>query len=118
MATKTLSARFKFRRDTTANWNAAIGFVPLEGEVIVYTDYKTVEKDGQTVSVPGIKIGSGNGYVQDLAFVGEAEAAEIMAHINDSVRHISPAERLRWNNKLSIDDAEEVEDETLLIYRN
>lgn len=118
MATKTLSARFKFRRDTTANWNAAIGFIPLEGEVIVYTDYKTMEKDGQTITVPGIKIGSGNGYVQDLAFVGEAEAAEIMAHISDSTRHISPAERVRWNNKLNVDDEEEVEGETLLINRN
>jgi hypothetical protein len=82
MAEKTISARFKVRRDTTANWNAAIGFIPLEGEVIVYTDYKTITEGNVTKYVPGIKIGSGNAYVQDLAFVGDADMQQILAALN------------------------------------
>ena len=82
MAEKTISARFKVRRDTTANWNAAIGFIPLEGEVIVYTDYKTITEGNVTKYVPGIKIGSGNAYVQDLAFVGEADMRQILTALN------------------------------------
>lgn len=116
--TKTVSARIQVRRDTTANWNAATGFIPLSGEVIVYTDYKTITKDGQTVNVPGIKIGSGNGYVQDLAFLGEAEAEQLLSHINNTTVHITAAERLAWNNKLNIDDNEEVVNETLVMNRN
>jgi len=34
----TINTRIKLKRDTTANWNAARGFIPLEGEVIIYLD--------------------------------------------------------------------------------
>lgn len=108
----------RVRRDTTENWNSAIGFVPAAGEIIIYTDYKKVDRDGVLVDEPGIKIGSGNGYVQDLAFVGEATANELMKHINDATRHISQQERIRWNNKLNVDDEEEVIGETLVFNRN
>ena len=57
-------ARIKLKRDTTAHWNAAQGFIPLAGEVIIYTDYETktytVEEYGETVTktvdIPNIKI--------------------------------------------------------------
>jgi len=118
MTTKTLNAKILVRRDTTANWNAAIGFIPESGEVIVYTDYKTITENNVTKNVPGIKIGSGNGYVQDLAFIGEAEAKELLDHINDNTRHLSQQERLLWNNKLNVNDAQEVDNETLIFNRN
>ena len=38
----TVNGRIKFKRDTTANWNAARGMIPLEGEIIVYNDYKQI----------------------------------------------------------------------------
>ena len=43
------TARIKFKRDTTENWNNARGMIPLEGEVIVYNDYATKTKviDGE-----------------------------------------------------------------------
>ena len=50
---------------TTAEWNATSGFVPEAGEIIIYTDYQTVTEGGETRYIPGVKIGSGNGYVQD-----------------------------------------------------
>ena len=35
-----LNARIQIKHDTTANWDAAIGFIPLPGEIIVYDDYQ------------------------------------------------------------------------------
>ena len=35
----TIKARILAKRDTTANWNNASGFIPMLGEIIIYTDY-------------------------------------------------------------------------------
>ena len=69
----TINTRIQLKRDTTANWNAARGFVPMAGEVIIYTDYSSYQKEVngriKTILIPGIKIGDGGAYVQDLPFV-------------------------------------------------
>lgn len=127
----TIKARILAKRDTTANWNNAAGFIPMLGEIIIYTDYQTktytVEEYGEqvtkTVNIPGIKIGTGNAYVQDLAFVDEDLRDTLMAHINNTELHTTLAEKLFWNNKINIDDSydiqhEELEDETLILNRN
>lgn len=85
--------------------------------IIIYDDYSTIEKEGETVNVPGIKVGTGNSYVQDLAFVGEDVKEMLLAHIADEERHIKEQERLKWNGKLAIDDTHECEGETLIIIR-
>lgn len=106
------------RHDTTENWNRARGFIPQPGELIVYDDYKQIDVGGKKVNVPGIKVGSGNAYVQDLAFTTDAEASELLGHINDKKVHISEAERLFWNNKLNVNDRAEVVEEALVFNRN
>lgn len=103
---------------TTAYWNSQLGFIPEVGQIIVYTDYQQIEKDGQTVDVPGIKIGTGNGYVQDIVFVGQADSDALLDHIRNSDIHITQAERERWNNKLNVTDVQEVVGETLIFNRN
>ncbi len=103
---------------TTAEWNATSGFVPEAGEIIIYTDYQTVTEGGETRYIPGVKIGSGNGYVQDLAFVGERDSEILLAHIHDAVLHTSVAEKAFWDNKLNVTDAREVVGETLIFNRN
>ncbi len=126
-----LQTRIKQKRDTTANWDAAIGFIPLPGEIIVYTDYETktyeVEEYGETVTktvnIPNIKIGTGNAYVQDLAFVDQRTREILLEHIRNQDVHTTLAEKLFWNNKINVDDAEEqitgeLEDETLILNRN
>ena len=126
-----VNGRIQLKRDTTANWNNAQGFIPLAGEVIVYEDYETktytVEEYGETVTktvnIPNIKIGTGNAYVQDLAFVDENTRQLILDHINNQDVHTTLAEKLFWNNKVNIDDAyaqihEELENETLIFNRN
>lgn len=127
----TIYPRIQLKRDTTENWNNAIGFIPLPGEVIIYEDYDTktyeVEEYGETVTktvnIPNIKIGTGNAYVQDLAFVDGKTRDALMTHINDYDIHTTLAEKLFWNNKINVDDAEEqisgeLEDETLVLNRN
>lgn len=98
---------------TKEYWDSRLGYIPAEGTIIVYDNYKTIIKDGETVLVPAIKVGTGNGYVQDLAFVGEAEARDIEMHIADTAMHVTDEEREYWNNKISVDDYHEVVEETL-----
>ena len=115
---KRVYTRILVRRDTTANWDAATGFVPMSGELIVYTDHKSKTVDGVTVHIPGVKVGSGNAYVQDLAFVGEDVAESLLSHINDSGVHVTEAEKASWRGKLNVDDNNEVENNTLILNRD
>lgn len=127
----TVNTRIKIKHDTTENWNNAVGFIPLPGEIIVYDDYEiktyTVEEYGEVITktalIPNIKIGTGNAYVQDLAFVDEKTKDILMEHINNQNIHVTLQEKLFWNNKVNIDDAyaqihQELEDETLIFNRN
>lgn len=122
----TMSAEDKRKLDSmgihynsTHYWNCAIGYIPKAGEIIIYSDYKVISVEGQTKYVPGIKIGTGNAYVQDLAFIlGNEDAELLLEHIADNVRHITDEERAYWNNKLNVDDIQEVEEETLIFNRN
>ena len=125
------NARIMLKHDTTEHWNNAIGFIPMAGEVIIYDDYQTktwqVEEYGEIVTktknIPGIKIGTGNAYVQDLGFVDEELRDTIMEHISNTDIHTTLSEKLFWNNKVNVDDAyekihDELQDETLIINRN
>lgn len=100
--------------DTTAGWNSSVGFIPKAGEIIVYSDYTTV--DG--AAVPAIKIGDGGAYVQDLPFVGDDIRESLLNHINDQGVHLQPGERDFWNDKINIDDNYEVVSDSLVFNRN
>lgn len=58
-----IKGRVQSKSDTTANWNNTPNFIPLKGEIIIYTDYYHGDR-------PGIKIGDGVTRVQDLKFIG------------------------------------------------
>lgn len=121
-----INTRIKMKRDTTANWNNAVGFIPLDGEIIIYTDYKTITEviDNQNVTknVPGIKIGDGNAYVQDLPFMDNDLRDALMAHIANTNVHVTLNDKAFWNNKLNYDNTLEVNNElvneTLVLNRN
>jgi len=105
---------------TTYYWNRKAGYIPKSGAIIVYTDYKTKVVDGQTIYIPGIKIGSGNGYVQDLAFIDEGVSNALLEHMADTTAHVTATEKAFWNNKINVDDNEEIDEdtETLIFNRN
>lgn len=126
-----INSRIMLKRDTTSNWNNAIGFIPFAGEVIIYDDYQTEEyevvENGVTVTktkkIPGVKIGSGNAYVQDLAFVDEDTRDRLMEHINNLEIHVTLGDKAFWNNKINVDDSyemihDELVEETLVLNRN
>lgn len=104
MATTTISARICVRRDTTANWNAHPTFVPLKGEVIVYTDHGTIrDENNNLVYVPAMKVGDGNAYLVDLPFLNEDQVQAVIdrltAHEANTVVHTNADEKSSWNHK-------------------
>lgn len=103
---------------TTAYWNGRVGYVPPADSIIIYTDYYSEVVDGATINYPNIKIGSGNGYVQDLAFIGQHEAELLLSHINNSTIHVTSSDKTNWNRKLNVNDSQEVVNETLIFNRN
>lgn len=118
----TVNTRIQCKRDTCANWATALGMIPLQGEIIIYTDYKTMEKeiDGEirTVNIPGVKIGDGTTYVQDLPFIDEDLRDKVMMHIDNPNIHVTLQEKIFWNNKLNVDDNAELVDGALIFNRN
>ena len=100
-----LHTRIKLKRDTTSNWRSVEStFIPLDGELIVYTDYRTetyLDSEGQSHSrnIPAFKVGTGNAYLGDLQFAV-----------------VTPEEIAFWNNKLNVD--ENVTNEKLVFTRN
>lgn len=57
MANKTFQGRIVQKHDTKANWDKAINFIPLKGEIIIYDDLNK------------IKIGDGSTKINDLKFI-------------------------------------------------
>ena len=95
---------------TTAEWAALTSYIPKKGEICVWSDYRVV--DG--VKCAGIKVGDGLAYAVDLPFVGGEYADLLTEHIEDTVVHITAAERLFWNNKVSA----EYGNETLILSKD
>lgn len=108
--------------DTTEHWNSKLSYIPKAGEIIVYADKGTIEVDGETIAVPGIKIGDGKAYLIDLPFVGDDITGTIIEqleqHITNEDVHVTPALKQKWNDKITVDKQQEVVDETLILTRN
>lgn len=105
---------------TTAEWQARYNFVAPRGTIMIYTNHGTVEINGATIAVPGIKVGDGSTPSIDLPFVGDAVKQELLIiinnHINDNIRHITAEERTFWNNKINCEDT--VNSNNLILNRN
>ena len=102
---------------TTEEWNRMPSYRPVEGMLIVYTDYnREVDPEtGETYNIPAFKIGNGNTYLADLVFVGDDIRKLLQRHIENTEVHIQPGERNFWNNKLNY---VEPEDDLLEFTRN
>ena len=105
--------------NTTDGWNNLRQYIPKAGEICVYTDYAVIQDDfGNDISVPGIKVGDGNAYLIDMPFVGAETRYYLLRrlqdHENNTIVHITQAEREFWNNKLNYD----VSNEELILTRN
>ena len=64
MANKEIKTRIQNKNDTSENWAKAVNFIPLKGEIIIYTD--TLR----------FKIGDGTTLLSQLEFVDKEFTAE------------------------------------------
>lgn len=87
--------------DTTENWSKRITYIPALGTIVIYTDRNVI--DG--INYPGVKIADGTTYAVDLPFAGDDIAYQICGMLNDHIEnsavHVTPEEKLFWNNKLN-----------------
>lgn len=54
---------------TTSQWGSSPLVATTRGALYIYSDYRTAIIDGNAVNVPGIKVGDGTTYVNDLPFI-------------------------------------------------
>lgn len=69
----TIQSRILLKADFTANWETiSTSFIPQKGEACVYLDKDSITNEtGETISVPGIKIGDGTRSLDELEFITE-----------------------------------------------
>ncbi len=85
---------------TTDQWNSQPDLIGKKGHIYVYSDFGKTEIDGETVSVPNIKIGDGNAFLIDNPFITASVDDIINTHISDTDIHITADERDFWNEKV------------------
>lgn len=73
MSDKILNTRIKQKTDTKANWDKAVNFVPLKGEIIVYSDLNK------------IKVGDGAKKVGELPFLADNDTK-----VTSAANHYTP----------------------------
>lgn len=76
MADRKIKTRIQLKHDTPANWNQAVNFIPLIGEVIVY------EADANN-STSRIKIGDGKTVVSSLPFFSPQTVTSVNGETGD-----------------------------------
>ena len=76
---KQINARIQHKIDTYENWNKAENFIPLEGELIIYTTNES------GIAETKIKIGDGKTLVKDLDFAaGDSASGEAGTNVIQS----------------------------------
>lgn len=73
MSTKQFNARIQHKIDTYDNWEKAVNFRPLDGEIIIFTPDPENPEDTRPVR---LKIGSENKLLSELNFVAGGMSAE------------------------------------------
>lgn len=110
--------RLIYYSKTKEQWNMNPALISEKDVLYIYTNYKTIEKDGEEIVVPGLKVGDGKGYLIDLPFInsvgGEDLEQLLMDHINNHSIHVTQEEKMFWNNKLNLS----LHEENLVFNRN
>lgn len=81
MAEKNLTTRIKHKTDTSANWAKAVNFIPLKGEIIIYSDLRK------------IKVGDGTTKVNSLPFLADSDTHQAVVDKNPT---------LSWGTKSTV----------------
>lgn len=104
---------------TTAEWDSQPSFMSVSGGIYIYSDKDTITIAGETINIPGIKIGHDGYPLIDLGFVTTKLEQELEEHILNGSIHVSDADREYWDNKISCVDETDIlwENEILQLYR-
>ena len=84
-----LNDKMTYYSRTKSDWDSDRTLISEKDVLYIYSDYKVIQKDGQKIYLPGLKIGDGLAYVVDLPFVDTI----YMKHITDTDIHITAEER-------------------------
>lgn len=101
-----------------SEWDADRDIIAEKDALYIYSDYKTIQKDGKQLLIPGLKIGDGVSYLIDIPFVNNLNSEFedlLLDHINNKVIHVSAYDREFWDNKLNLDL--DLQDENLILNR-
>lgn len=96
-----VQGRFTQKIDTTENWNKAVNFIPMPGEIIIYKDSDTVkEKIGDGITTVGnLKFNTDN----TLAYSGVAADSKA---VGDALADIYAQMIIDYNNLLAFNTTE------------
>ena len=109
--------------NSTEGWDSQRDLIGKKGAMYIYSDHNQLVKDGQTINVPGIKIGDGLAYLIDAPFIDNALSqnvvdmitSETIDQLEQANRLVSVADRIRWNNKVSAVMDSGLESENLIL---
>ena len=90
MSEKTLNARIINKHDIEANWIKATGFVPKQGEIIIYDVDSTHTHER-------FKIGDGTTVVSSLPFADDALRASLETQISEAISKIPAQVQSDWD---------------------
>lgn len=93
MSDKILQTRIKQKIDTKANWDKAVNFVPLKGEIIVYSDLNK------------IKVGDGAKKVSELPFLADSDTHQPIKTLNTnntSAQTVSSSEAIAGSGTINL----------------
>ena len=93
MSDKILNTRIKQKIDTKANWDKAVNFVPLKGEIIVYSDLNK------------IKVGDGAKKVSELPFLADSDTHQSIKALNTnntSAQTVSSSEAIAGSGTINL----------------
>lgn len=93
MSDKILQTRIKQKIDTKANWDKAVNFVPLKGEIIVYSDLNR------------IKVGDGAKKVRELPFLADSDTHQSIKALNTnntSAQTVSSSEAIAGSGTINL----------------
>ena len=95
------NARYQQKIDTEANWNKAVNFIPMKGEIIIYKDSDIVkEKIGDGVTTVGnLKFNTDD----TLAYSGVAADSKA---VGDALADIYAQMIIDYNNLLAFNTTE------------
>lgn len=81
-----MKERIQIKHDLEENWEKAINFVPLAGELIIYDG---IIEDGKYIKTPKFKLGDGKTKINDLPFFMQQDVQKSKNYAENGILTIS-----------------------------